>query len=114
MARRLRLGNAFGIEMVSDSSWVLSLILPASVLVAVGVHPLPFPSSAALALLDVAAAIGVFASLAVHELAHGLSGWMLVVGGGGVALALASRSERVAGSTWSGTTARRHQGVLES
>jgi Zn-dependent protease len=72
MARRLRLANAFGIEMAIDSTWVLSLILAAWTLVTVAGHALPSASSAAVTVVGVAAAIGVFASLAVHELAHGL------------------------------------------
>jgi Zn-dependent protease len=72
MARRLRLGNAFGIEMAIDSGWVLSLILAAWTLVAITGHRLPNTSSAAVTVVGVLAAIGVFASLAVHEIAHGL------------------------------------------
>ena len=58
--------------MAIDSSWVLSLILAAWTLVTVAGHQLRSAAPAAVTLVGVAAAIGVFASLAVHELAHGL------------------------------------------
>lgn len=86
--------------MATDSSWVLSLILAASTLVAVAGHTLPSAWSAAVALMGVAAAIGVFASLAVQELVHGLTA--------------RACGERVFTRQRGVTTARWHQGALES
>jgi Zn-dependent protease len=72
MGRRVRLGRAFGVEIAVDSSWVFALILAAWTLVAVADHALPTASAAVVTLVGAFAAIGVFASLAVHEIAHGL------------------------------------------
>ena len=70
MALRLRLGNAFVIEMALDSTWGRSLILAACTLVSLACRAHPFASCAAVTFVGVAAAIGVFASLAVDERAH--------------------------------------------
>jgi len=72
MGRRVRLGSAFGIEIAVDSSWVFALILATWTLVTVAGHALPTASSAIATLVGAGAAIGVFASLAVHEIAHAL------------------------------------------
>ena len=73
MGRSVRLGNAFGVEIAIDSSWVFALILATWTLVTVAGHALPTASSAVVTLVGAGAAIGVFASLAVHEIAHGLA-----------------------------------------
>jgi hypothetical protein len=65
MTRRWRLGNAFVSEKAVDPTRVFALTLAAWTLVLVSSLGLPFPSSAAGAVVRVAAAIGVFASLAV-------------------------------------------------
>ena len=72
MGRRVRLGNAFGIEIAVDSSWVFALILATWTLVTLADHALPEASSSTVTLVGAGAAIGVFASLAVHEIVHGL------------------------------------------
>ena len=73
MSRGVRLGNAFGVEIAVDSSWVFALILAAWTLVTVAGHALPNASARAVTLVGAGAAIGVFASLAVHEIAHALA-----------------------------------------
>jgi Zn-dependent protease len=73
MGRSVRLGRAFGVEIAVDSSWVLALILAAWTLVTLAGHSLPTASAAVVTLVGAFAAIGVFASLAVHEIAHGLA-----------------------------------------
>lgn len=73
MGHRVRLGSAFGVEIAVDSSWVFALILATWTLVTVAGHTLPTASSAVATLVGAGAAIGVFASLAVHEIAHGLA-----------------------------------------
>ena len=59
-------------EIAVDSSWVFALILATWTLGTLADHALPGASSAAVTLVGAGAAIGVFASLAVHEIAHGL------------------------------------------
>jgi Zn-dependent protease len=59
-------------EIAVDSSWVFALILATWTLVTLAGHTLPWASSAAVTLVGAGAAIGVFASLAVHEIVRGL------------------------------------------
>jgi Zn-dependent protease len=59
-------------EIAVDSSWVFALILATWTLSALAGHALPNASSAAVTLVGAGAAIGVFASLVVHEVAHAL------------------------------------------
>jgi hypothetical protein len=58
--------------MAIDPTPFLAPILAAWTLVTVAGHPLPSASSAAVTVMGVAAASGVFASLAVHARAQGL------------------------------------------
>ncbi len=59
-------------EIAVDSSWVFALILATWTLGTLAGHALPYASSAAVTLVGAGAAIGVFASLVVHEVAHAL------------------------------------------
>jgi hypothetical protein len=119
MARRLRLGDVYGIEMAIDSIRVLSLILAAWTLVTAAGHALPPASSAAAMVVGVAAATGVFASLAVHELG------LPIAAGSSVparAPAIALLPSSVGAVNLAGvitkepgvTTARSHRGALET
>lgn len=73
MGRRLRIGNVLGVEVAVDWSWVFTLVLAASTLVTLGSRALPALHPALSTLLGGAAAIGLFASLVLHEIAHGLA-----------------------------------------
>jgi Zn-dependent protease len=63
----------FGVEVVIDWSWVFTFVLAAWTLVTIAERALPSSPPGVLTLLSAAAAIGLFASLAVHEVAHGLA-----------------------------------------
>jgi Zn-dependent protease len=73
MDRRVGLGRAFGVEISVDWTWIFAFVLTAWTIITVGTHALPDLHPAALTFASVAAATGLFASLAVHELAHGLA-----------------------------------------
>lgn len=73
MNRTLRLGRVLGVELVIDRTWLLTFVLATWTLGTLGERLLPPLHPAALTLLSAAAAIGVFASLALHEAAHGLT-----------------------------------------
>lgn len=72
MGRRLRLGRFFGVEVALDWSWIVTFVLAAWTLVSVGARVLPGLGALWLALLGAASAAGLFASLVLHEIAHGL------------------------------------------
>lgn len=73
MGRRVRLGTAFGIEIAVDAGCVFALILATWTLVTLAGHARPASPPAAVTVMGAGAAIGVFASLAVHELVHALA-----------------------------------------
>jgi Zn-dependent protease/predicted transcriptional regulator len=72
MGRRVRLGHVLGVDIAVDWTWVFTFVLAASTLLTVGERMLPTLPTGALTLLSGAAAIGLFASLVVHEIAHAL------------------------------------------
>ncbi|MDB4935710.1 MAG: peptidase [Labilithrix sp.] len=73
MSRRVRIGQLFGVAIVIDWSWIFTFVLAAWTLMTVSERVLPALRPGALILLSAAAAIGLFASLALHEIAHGLA-----------------------------------------
>jgi Zn-dependent protease len=73
MSRRVHLGHVFGVAITIDWSWIFTFVLAGWTLVTVGERMLPALRPGTLTLLSGAAAIGLFASLAVHEVAHGLA-----------------------------------------
>lgn len=73
MGRRLRIGRVFGVEVAVDWSCVFTFVLATWTLVAVGERLLPSLHMGLLALLGAAAASGLFASLVLHEVSHGLA-----------------------------------------
>lgn len=73
MGRRLRIGHVLGVDVAVDWSWVFTFVLAAWTLVSVGGRVMPGLHPALLTLLGGAAAIGLFASLVLHEIAHGLA-----------------------------------------
>ncbi|MDF2698178.1 MAG: peptidase, partial [Labilithrix sp.] len=68
MNRRLRLGRIFGVEVSLDWSWIFAFVLAAWTIVSLNRRLLPDLDTVALALVAVAAAAGLFASLGAHEL----------------------------------------------
>lgn len=60
-------------EVALDWSWIVTFVLAAWTLVSVGARVLPALGPVRLALLGAASAAGLFASLVVHEIAHGLA-----------------------------------------
>lgn len=72
MGRRVRLGHVLGVEIAVDWTWIFTFVLAASTLVTLGARMLPTLATGVLTLLSGVAAIGLFASLVVHEVAHGL------------------------------------------
>lgn len=73
MGRRLRVGKILGVEVALDWSWIVTFVLAAWTLVSAGARVLPSLGPFRLAILGAASAAGLFASLVVHELAHGLA-----------------------------------------
>lgn len=75
MCRRVRPGRVAGAEVAAEWSWVFTFVRAAwaLTLITVGGGLLPALSTAMVTLLSVAAAIGLFASLALHEVAPGLA-----------------------------------------
>ena len=73
MGRRVHLGRVLGVDVSIDWSCVFTFILAAWTLATIGERVLPTLGGAALTLLSAVAAIGLFASLVVHEIAHGLA-----------------------------------------
>jgi Zn-dependent protease len=73
MSRRLRLGRILGVDIAADRSWLLTFVLAASTIVSLGGRLLPALEVPALTLLGAAAALGLFVSLVLHEVAHGLA-----------------------------------------
>src|SRR5688500_3306858 len=73
MGRRLRIGHVLGVDVAVDWSWVFTFVLAAWALVSVGGRVLPGLHPTLVTLLGGAAAIGLFASLVLHEIAHGLA-----------------------------------------
>lgn len=73
MTRRVRIGHVLGVDVAVDWSWVFTFALAAWTLFTVAdrLHVARRPVD--LVLLSGAAAAGLFASLVVHEVAHGLA-----------------------------------------
>jgi Zn-dependent protease len=72
MGRRLRLGRILGVEVALDWSWIVTFVLAAWTLVSIGARVMPHLGPLPLAMLGAASAVGLFASLLVHEIARGL------------------------------------------
>ena len=68
MNRRLRVGRIFGVEIHVDWSWILTFVLAAWTLVSLNRRLMPDLDTASVALMSIAAAAGLFASLGAHEL----------------------------------------------
>jgi Zn-dependent protease len=73
MTRRVRLGHVAGVEVAVDWSWVFTFALAAWTLFSVADRWLGVRRPIELALLSGAAALGLFASLVAHEVAHALA-----------------------------------------
>src|SRR5688572_27829773 len=73
MGRRLRLGRILGVEVAPDWSWIVTFVLAAWTLVSLGARVMPHLGPLPLALVAVASATGLLASLVVHEIARGLA-----------------------------------------
>jgi Zn-dependent protease len=73
MTRRVRLGHVAGVEIAVDWSWVFTFALAAWTLFSVADRWLGTRRPLDLALLSGVAAIGLFASLAFHEVTHALA-----------------------------------------
>src|SRR5438034_214154 len=73
MSRRITVGRFLGVEVALDWSWIITFVLAAWTLVSAGARVMPNLGRLPLALLGVASAAGLFASLVLHELAHGLA-----------------------------------------
>src|SRR4051812_40766923 len=73
MTRRVRLGHVFGVEVSVDWSWVITFALAAWTLFTVADRMVVARGPFDLVVLSAAAAIGLFASLVVHEVAHALA-----------------------------------------
>lgn len=59
-------------EVALDWSWIVTFVLAAWTLVSIGARVMPHLGPLPLALLGAASAAGLFASLVIHEIAHGL------------------------------------------
>jgi len=73
MTRRVRLGHIAGVEVAVDWSWVFTFALAAWTLFSVSERWIGARRPFDLLLLSAAAAIGLFASLVVHEVTHALA-----------------------------------------
>ena len=73
MGRRFRLGHVLGVDIAVDWSWVFAFLFAAWTLMTVFGRVLPTLPVAGLILLSALAAIGLFASLVLHEIAHALA-----------------------------------------
>ncbi|MBX3221136.1 MAG: hypothetical protein KF795_11500 [Labilithrix sp.] len=73
MNRRLRLGRFVGVDVLADWSWIATFVLATWTLVSLNRRLLPDLGAAALALVSIAAAAGLFASLGAHELVRVLA-----------------------------------------
>lgn len=73
MVRRLRLGRILGVEVALDWSWIVTFVLAAWTLVSIGARVMPHLGPLPLAMLGAASALGLFASLLLHEIARGLA-----------------------------------------
>jgi len=73
MTRRVRLGHVAGVEVAVDWSWVFTFALAAWTLFSVADRLFVARHPSDLLVLSAAAAIGLFASLVVHEVTHALA-----------------------------------------
>jgi Zn-dependent protease len=73
MTRRVRLGHIVGVDVTVDWSWVITFALAAWTLFSVADRLMVAGRPGDLVVLSAAAAIGLFASLVVHEVAHALA-----------------------------------------
>lgn len=73
MGRRVRVGRILGVEVALDWSWIVTFVLAAWTLVSVGARVMPHLGPLPLALVGIASAMGLFASLVAHEIARGLA-----------------------------------------
>lgn len=72
MTRRLAIGSVRGVDISVDWSWIVTFVMAAWTLVSLGRRLLPEVDNARLSVAGAAFAAGIFASLVVHEIAHGL------------------------------------------
>lgn len=72
MGRRVRLGTLFGVEVALDWSWIATFVLAAWTLVVLFARVLPGVGVPTLIVAGTASAAGLFVSLVLHEIVHGL------------------------------------------